>query len=241
MSTDIIPQRTCTKCHQSFPATLEHFHKQKNGKYGLSSWCIECHRAVNKKNTHIWHQENKEYSAEYSKQYHIDNKEMRNAACRDYYWSDPERERARIKENKSRFRVRINQGRRANYHRRKDVIRPIVNARRAHKMATDPDYRARVKIQAKQGKAKRRALIANAEGTHTAADIRLQIAAQTDKKNRLRCWWCGAIIKDGYHLDHRTALAKGGSNGADNLVISCPTCNTSKGAKSPQEFAGRLI
>jgi 5-methylcytosine-specific restriction endonuclease McrA len=97
------------------------------------------------------------------------------------------------------------------------------------------------KAIAKKGKAKRRATEYNAPGSHTAADIRLQIAAQTDKRGCLHCWWCGCKIEGSYHLDHKHPLAKGGSNGADNLVISCPVCNLSKNSKTPAEWAGRLL
>ena len=87
----------------------------------------------------------------------------------------------------------------------------------------------------------RRARIMGATGTHTSADLEAIRAAQTDKLGRLRCWWCGKPIKNTPHVDHKTALASGGSNGPDNLCYSCAKCNTSKRAKSPAEFAGRLL
>lgn len=103
----------------------------------------------------------------------------------------------------------------------------------------NPDW---AKANSKKAKARRRARILNSPGSHTSADILLQRKAQTDKKGRLHCWWCGKIIKDeDYHLDHVIPLSRGGSNGADNIVLSCPKCNLAKSAKNPQEFAGRLI
>jgi 5-methylcytosine-specific restriction endonuclease McrA len=36
-------------------------------------------------------------------------------------------------------------------------------------------------------------------------------------------------------------LSKGGMHDRSNIVISCEECNRSKGAKLPQEFAGRLF
>jgi 5-methylcytosine-specific restriction endonuclease McrA len=73
-------------------------------------------------------------------------------------------------------------------------------------------------------------------GKHTAEDIKLQLASQ-----RGNCWWCGKKLKDDWHVDHRVPLARGGSNNANNLCISCPTCNKSKGAKMPHEWNGRLL
>ena len=58
---------------------------------------------------------------------------------------------------------------------------------------------------------------------------------QAQPKN---CYWCAKDCnKDGYHIDHYQPLSKGGEHELHNLVIACPACNTSKGAKDPFEFA----
>lgn len=41
-NTDSNITRICTTCGREFPATLEYFHKQKDGKYGLTSECKFC-------------------------------------------------------------------------------------------------------------------------------------------------------------------------------------------------------
>lgn len=74
-----------------------------------------------------------------------------------------------------------------------------------------------------------------ASGSHSVSDIRNQV-----KRQRGRCYWCGKSTGDDYHVDHVIPIARGGSNGPDNLVIACPPCNQSKGAKLPHEFADRL-
>lgn len=81
--------------------------------------------------------------------------------------------------------------------------------------------------------ANRRARMRNAPGKHTAADIR----AQYEIQNGL-CHWCGKAVGDKFHVDHVIAISRGGANSPDNLVISCSTCNLSKGAKLPQEWQG---
>lgn len=73
-------------------------------------------------------------------------------------------------------------------------------------------------------------------GDATANDVALQLKSQKNK-----CWWCGKKLKDDYHVDHRVPLDKGGSNTAGNIVISCASCNLSKGAKMPHEWNGRLL
>src|SRR3546814_4901845 len=84
--------------------------------------------------------------------------------------------------------------------------------------------------------AKRRAQAVSSGGEFTAEDIDAMLAAQKKK-----CWYCGTKLT-AYHVDHRIPLARGGSNGPENLVIACPACNLSKGAKMPWETANpRLL
>lgn len=83
---------------------------------------------------------------------------------------------------------------------------------------------------------RRRARKVEAGGNHTTEDIQRQYEVQNGK-----CWWCQRDVGDDYHADHLVPLAEGGHNGASNLVISCPSCNLSKGAKMPHEFNGRLF
>jgi len=73
-------------------------------------------------------------------------------------------------------------------------------------------------------------------GTHTADDVRAQYARQNG-----RCYWCKAKVGDTYHVDHVMPVILGGSNGPENLVIACPTCNLSKGGMHPMDFSGRLL
>lgn len=67
-----------------------------------------------------------------------------------------------------------------------------------------------------------------------------------------RCYWCGCKASriprhpNGYKwtLDHVVALANGGSNTEDNIVIACHQCNSRKRDKSLEQWAqenGRLL
>lgn len=84
--------------------------------------------------------------------------------------------------------------------------------------------------------AERRRTRANLVGTFTADDVLIQYRSQRGK-----CWHCGKPVGDDYHVDHLIPLARGGTNDARNIVISCPFCNMSRGAKLPQEWNGRLF
>lgn len=80
---------------------------------------------------------------------------------------------------------------------------------------------------------RRRALEAQAGGSHTAADIREIAKAQGH-----RCAYCRCDLrKTKKHLDHIMPLALGGSNDRTNLQYLCAHCNLSKGAKDPIVFA----
>lgn len=56
-----------------------------------------------------------------------------------------------------------------------------------------------------------------------------------------KCYWCRKAYGRKPHLDHVFPIAKGGTHTKDNVVLSCQNCNLRKGAKTPQEFAGRLL
>lgn len=109
----------------------------------------------------------------------------------------------------------------------------VIKSRIKDYLNRNPDKRAqfsKVKTQ------NRRARVLAAEGTFTAADIRLQYRSQ-----RGHCWHCGKPVGDEYHVDHLRPLAKDGSNDPRNLVISCAPCNLSKGDRQTWEWNGRLF
>lgn len=55
------------------------------------------------------------------------------------------------------------------------------------------------------------------------------------------CTYCGVTL-DGCpdrpkpHIDHVIPKSRGGTNSKNNKVLACPKCNTSKGARTPQEW-----
>lgn len=84
-----------------------------------------------------------------------------------------------------------------------------------------------------------RARMRGAKGSHTAEDILVLLRAQ-----RFRCAGCGSSIKRGHHADHIVPLKLGGSNSVSNIQMLCQSCNCSKGAKDPIDWAkciGRLL
>lgn len=55
------------------------------------------------------------------------------------------------------------------------------------------------------------------------------------------CTHCGVRVTwSNHHIDHKIALACGGSNEVRNLTLSCKPCNLSKGTLSAREFRRHL-
>lgn len=114
--------------------------------------------------------------------------------------------------------------------------REALNAQKAEYRAANPE---KIAAHCRNRRARKR----NAEGTHTATDVRAIFASQKGL-----CANCKTkLFKSGankYHVDHIMPLALGGSNWPSNLQCLCPTCNRSKSAKHPDDWAkqqGKLL
>lgn len=74
----------------------------------------------------------------------------------------------------------------------------------------------------------------NGVGKFTDSDISRILHAQ-----RGRCAYCRIPIKSGYHIDHIKPVSRGGTNFPKNLQLTCKTCNLSKSASLPEDYARR--
>ncbi len=103
---------------------------------------------------------------------------------------------------------------------------------KAAKSASDKRYRA-----TENGKeaAKRGSRIYNlrsrAAGEVCWDDVMNLISAQNSK-----CYYCDDDLDGQFHVDHKIPVSRGGSSDKENLAITCPHCNRSKGAKTDTEF-----
>ena len=104
----------------------------------------------------------------------------------------------------------------------------LANPEKARQHGRDWCRRNPEKVAAKD--ARRRAREIDADGTHTAADIKEQFVKQDGK-----CFYCQVALTS-YHVDHFIPLAKGGTNWPSNLVCACPSCNLQKGCTMPHDF-----
>jgi len=56
-----------------------------------------------------------------------------------------------------------------------------------------------------------------------------------DKMN-CRCGYCGELLSDKFHIDHKIPHRAGGTCDEDNLIASCISCNLQKTGMSVNEF-----
>ena len=222
--------KRCSTCGEQKP--LDMFHKDCSKKSGLSSCCKSC--AIERSRKH--HADNRETILEHRRQHYADNRDVERARRRQYYASNRDAALAYGRQYRAEHRDGMreyNRQYRANNH--EEVIRQkrqyYVENRTAI-LAKDRQYRAANPDKVYQQSIRRRARKAAADGTYTSADIRAQL-----KRQKGRCYWCGKKVMD-YHVDHVIPLSRGGSNGPENLVIACPSCNLSKGRKLPHEWNG---
>lgn len=54
------------------------------------------------------------------------------------------------------------------------------------------------------------------------------------ERDGFKCVYCGS--EKNLTLDHKIPQSRGGSHDPENLATCCSTCNSSKGAKTPQEW-----
>lgn len=129
---------------------------------------------------------------------------------------------------------------RANPERQREIKRQTEKRRRSERRLKGLSRRRSREAKHAEN-SRRRALRKGAVGTFSKADIDIQKRAQTDRKGKLRCWWCSTHLINTWHIDHRIALSRGGTNRPNNLCLTCPHCNMTKGARLPHEWNGRLL
>lgn len=79
---------------------------------------------------------------------------------------------------------------------------------------------------------RRRAQLHAAEGSVSAGR-----EGQLMRLQQGKCACCRVSLKETkHHIDHMTALSRGGTNDDSNLQLLCATCNLQKGAKDPIDF-----
>ncbi len=249
MDSSDIPQKQCSTCPNSYPATPEFFDRDRQKKDGLSPKCKPCRKAH-----HAAHVD--EQYLEYHRQYYQEHKEelsqkkkanydkekrrhynsahrAQNAERMRQYRQTPKNKAYREEYGPRHYqahRIERIEKRRQYYELHKDEI----NARRRQYRKEHPEIVSGIdRAHKHKRKAQKRAV----GGSYTAQQIQEQL-----KRQKSRCYYCKAKLET-WHADHIVPLARGGSNDISNIVIACPACNMHKHDKPPHEWldGGRLL
>lgn len=235
--------KQCFRCSETKPATLEHFYRDRDG---LRNDCRECVKAAARVRTQI--------KAHQRPPKPLPPTEKTCSQCATTkprtveYFSKKGRYLSAIclecnRDNLRRWRRdhpdRSCAGSRRYYLANRD------DAVRKRKEWTARNYeRQREAIAAwnqqhpeklREYSQRRRARKVGAEGSFTAADVERLFAEQSG-----RCFYCGIALDQSYEIEHKTPLARGGSNWPSNLCCACKPCNRAKRTRTAEEFMRTL-
>lgn len=223
--------KVCTKCGHEKP--LAEFHSKRGAKGGRNPSCKPCYNAVrragldpvrNRVMCKAWRDANIDLARSNDRsRYAGERREKRLARARDDW--------AKLTlEEKAAKRAAIQEWKDAN----PDLVRAMWDRTYAKHKAKHFEKTARWRRENPEAysaiRDRRRAAEAGAAGSYTAEDVRHLLQTQ----GRV-CRYCDCLLTK-FHVDHFVPLARGGSNGPENLVLSCPTCNFRKGAKMPWDW-----
>lgn len=178
------------------------------------------------------------------KKYIEEHKEEIRERNKAYRTANAEKIKAKKREQWQANKEQISADRKTKYHENREAMRARANEYNSKNREKARVYRIKNqdKLRARQQAwylanphkgteyvNRRRALKENAEGAHTAED-RAAIFARDGGVCRV----CGSARR--LALDHIVPLARGGGNGPENLQTLCRSCNSSKGAKTQEEW-----
>ena len=205
----------CGKCHECHEEKRKTDHYKAKTKERLVKNADKI-RVQQSENMRKWRAENKERDLENGRRYKEKNREKIRARQKELYHADPERHR----------QYQIKHSQKEGMKEKKKFWFSEWSKKNRHLLKIKED--------------KRRALEYGAEGNHTH-----QEAQELLERQKYKCVNCGCCLKKNEkHKDHIVPLSKGGSNYIKNIQWLCKSCNLSKNAKDPIEWAqknGRLL
>lgn len=263
----------CPEGQQWHPATTEFFQRHKRMKDGLASQCRACRNAKDKAyksrpeirehrrahmKTYNRRPEVRERNRIRSRERYNDpevHKQIRayhNTYNKVYRRRLDVQEKMRIGQRVYKSRPEARENNRIwqrSYYRRSGIYEKLRARQRIYYRVSyhRPESQARIRVNGLTRISRKRAV----QGTHTAAQIAEQL-----KRQKYHCYYaaCGyskfpkANGKYVFHIDHTYPISRvAGSdipaNDMSYLVLTCPSCNLSKGDKFPWEWieGGKLL
>ncbi len=226
----------CNQCNRDLPRSA--FGPRRQSHDGLRPECRECRNRRQKRDRLENIEERRIYEKNYMRARRAADPTKANAEAAEWRRKNPEKVKAVNKrsywKNRDKSLAKSAQWFADHPEEKKHLAKRWrdENPEKVKESAKKTRKKHRVKVN--QRNRNRRALKAAAPGKHTVDDV-----AQLFEKQKGKCAhpWCRKSLKGGYHVDHRIALARGGSNDKKNLQLLCPPCNIKKHAKDPIDFA----
>jgi 5-methylcytosine-specific restriction endonuclease McrA len=207
--------KTCRDCHLELPLT--EYHANRSCRDNLEPNCRACvkiYRAA-------WYQKNKARLLQYSADFYQANADNVKAYQKRY----AKKNTAKIKDRGVGYRA-------ANREHLLKAKRLNYVANREHYLLLNTEYRKQNPAYGRLSSYKRKARLKNAVGHCSAAQFKAKC-----EYHGWRCYLCHEpITLQTLHMDHRTPIARGGSNWPANLAPACVRCNLSKSRKTEKEY-----
>lgn len=174
------------------------------------------------------------YMKDYHKKWYAKNKEKKLAQNRTWQLLNPEKV---LQLNREWQRCPARRAYSAKYLKEYRKAEPdrfrLYESRRANKGQGSSTYYRKNKSK-----------VINAVNARRDKTVRVQTKETAEKVAQLlkeqSCYWCLRCLTDkNFTIDHVIPLVRGGRHIADNLVASCRSCNSSKGAKLLSEWKPR--
>lgn len=248
--------RVCRKCGVSKPETVDYFqsYKSKTGQF-LRQTCRVCRGGYEGEGRPMTRPRmlSDEERHERNRQRHLDNyrrnRDQRLAQMRARRAANPEKAKAEDRANylknkagtdyhkrryqrldKAAARVALKEWKEAHPEKVKAIWKRTYEKNKEKHKARGLRWLQNNPEKAAAKRDRRRAKKVEAGGVYTSSDV----AALIKVYGRV-CFYCSANLAK-FHIDHFIPLSKGGTNWPENLRLSCPTCNYSKGSKMPWEW-----
>lgn len=228
--------KICSKCRIEKPSTVEYFYSSKRNKEGLRPECISC--------VNLRYLEGKAVILEKRKQYRLENAETISEYQKHYWRKNKETLAELDKQYRLKNKEQIAETKKQYAATRKEIIADYdKHYRLKNKEAIALYYKQHLEQSAARS---RRYYITNKAVFTTKAQRRRAkklalpaslTAAQWDEVKSCfnnRCAYCGQ--DKNLTLDHFIPVSKGGELSINNVLPSCTSCNSSKGAKDYFEW-----
>jgi 5-methylcytosine-specific restriction endonuclease McrA len=246
---DALTVKLCNKCFAEYPATTEYFPRNARARDGLRNECKSCKRkisaaqftanrvAINARiaaKRAIFRDREKENAQRRARR----DANLELARQKEAAWREATREEIRsygrnYDATPSR-KAKKEAWREANPDKPRKAVAKYTEANRGICYQRTKEW-AKAHPEVMRTHAANRRALKRGAGIHTVEDIAAIRRSQKD-----RCAYCRAKLNGRGEVDHIKPLSKGGGNTRKNLQMLCASCNRTKHAKDPTDFAREI-